>query len=87
VAALALDVPPQTIARVTRRASRAEPERAVAKVGLKDRLEHDLRRRLRDPIPNRWDAKLALTTRCLRDRDPPDRQRPVGALSQLCFEH
>ncbi len=64
----------QHLQGIERRPFRAEPETARQKVGLKDRLEHDLHRRLHDTVTNRRDGKgPSLRTTGLRDEDPPCR--------------
>jgi site-specific DNA recombinase len=45
---------------IVRRPPRAKPERAVQHVGFKDRLEHDLERRLHDPVADRGDGGFKL---------------------------
>ena len=62
--------------RVVRRALRAKPERARQKVGLKDRLEHDLHRSLHDSVTDRGNRQRPpLLGPRLRDEHPPGRDR------------
>jgi hypothetical protein len=57
-----------------------EPERAVQHVGLEDRLEHDLERRLHDPVGHRGDRQRPLLDRAgLGNPHPTRRQRSVAA--------
>ena len=59
---------------------------ALAEVGLEDRFEHDLRRRLRYAIPHGRDAERALLARGLRYEPPQHRVRSVPAFAQLGLE-
>ena len=69
---------------VVRRPLRAEPEAGWQEVRLKDRLEHDLRRGLHDPVADRGNRQRPLLRRArLRDHHPPGRQRPVPLLPQF----
>ncbi len=86
MAALALDVRPHLLARLERRAAGTESVRAVQEVGLDDRLDDQLRGRLDDAIPDGGNAEHALAPLRLGDRNPPDCERAVGSLAQLCFE-
>ena len=64
-----------------------KPERAVREVGLKQRLQDDLRRRLHHPILDGGDAERPrLGSAGLRDLHPPHRQRPIALLAKLPFE-
>jgi hypothetical protein len=62
-----IDKHPQSIVR---RPSRAEPERTVGHVGLEDRLEHDLRRHLHDPVTGRGNRKRSLVGALQHAGDP-----------------
>jgi Recombinase/Resolvase, N terminal domain/Recombinase zinc beta ribbon domain len=69
---------------IVRRAPRAEPETARQEVRLEDRLEHDLRGSLHDPVADsRNRQRPLLGSARLRDVNPPGRQRPVPSLPQL----
>src|SRR5271157_242059 len=69
---------------VVRRPPRAEPEAARQEVRLEDRLKHDLRRSLHDPVTNSGNRQRPLLIRArLRDEYPPGGQRPVPAFPQL----
>ena len=57
--------------------------RARQEVRLEDRLEHDLRRCLHDPIAHRRDAQRPLLAAFLLDVPPPHRLRSVPLRSQL----
>ena len=51
---------------------------------LEDRLEHDLRGSLHDPVADSGNRERPLLIRSrLRDKHPPGRQRPVPSLPQL----
>jgi hypothetical protein len=69
---------------IMRRPARSEPKRAVEHVGFEDRLEHDLHRRLHDPVTHRGDRQRPpfVPTR-LRDEHPPGRQRPIPPVPHL----
>ena len=61
-----------------------EPERARQEVGLEDRLEHDLHRRLHDPVTDRGiDSGRCSSRSGLRDEHPARRQRPPTPLPQF----
>src|SRR3954452_13532069 len=63
---------------VVRRAPRAKPERARPKARLEDRLEHDPRGGLHDPVADRRDRqRTALAWAGLRDEDPASGERAV----------
>ena len=69
---------------IVRRPLRAEPETARQEVRLKDRLEHNLRCGLHDPVADRGNRQRPLLRRArLRDHHPPGRQRPVPLLPQF----
>ena len=69
---------------VVRRPLRAEPEAGWQEVRFEDRLEHDLRRGLHDPVADRGNRQRPLLIRArLRDHHPPGRQRPVPLLPQF----
>ena len=53
-----------------------------AEVGLEDRLQHDRRRHLRDPIPHRGNAERPLPAIGLRDVSPQNRLRSIRACAQ-----
>jgi hypothetical protein len=48
---------------IVRRPLRAEPETARQEIGLEDRLEHDLHRRLHDPVTNSRNGQRPLLAR------------------------
>ena len=74
----------QDLQGVVRRALRAEPKAARQKTGLKDRLEHDLRRRLHDPVTDSRNRQRApLRPARLRDKHPAGGQRAVAAIPQI----
>src|SRR5215468_10206818 len=69
---------------IVRRPPRAEPEAGWQEARLEDRLEHDLRCGLHDPVADRGDRQRPLFIRArLRDHHPPGRQRPVPLLPQF----
>jgi hypothetical protein len=72
--------------RVLRPASRPEPIGARLKVDLEDRLQHQLHRRLHDPIADRCDPEPAELPATLGDHPLPDRQQPVAPCPQLLTE-
>ena len=63
-----------------------KPYDEAPEVGLKDRLQHDRGRHLRDPIPYRRDAERPLTAIGLRNVSPQDRLRPIRACAQYDVE-
>lgn len=69
---------------IVRTSLRAEPERAVQHVGFEDRLEHDLARRLHDPIADSGNRQrpLLFHTR-FGNPHPARRQRPILPRPQL----
>jgi site-specific DNA recombinase len=74
----------QHLQGIVRRAFRAEPETARQEIGLEDRLEHDLRRRLHDPVPHRRNGQRTLLGAAgLGDEHPPRRQRPPPPVPQV----
>ena len=60
--------------------------RGRAEVRLEDRLEHELGRRLNDPVAHRRDAQASELPRALRDQPLTRRQRAVGARLELLTE-
>jgi hypothetical protein len=67
-----------------RRASRPKPKRALEEVGLEDRLDRRLQRRLHDPVANSRDRERPLLLRTgLRDQDPARRQRSIALALQI----
>ena len=68
----------QHLLGVRGRATRAEPERGIEKVGLEDALKHHPCSLLDDPIPYGRDAKWPHTTLGLGDQHPADRQRAIA---------
>ena len=69
---------------IVRRAPRAEPETARQEIRLEDRLEHDLRGSLHDPVADSRNRQRPLLVRTrLGDEHPPGRQRPVPPLPQF----
>jgi hypothetical protein len=73
--------------RVVRRSLRAKPERAAAEVGLKDRLDDDLGRRLHHPILDGGNAQRPrLRAAGLGDMHPSHRHRAITPLTQLHLE-
>src|SRR6266540_3769229 len=74
----------QDLQGIVRRASRAKPERALEEVGLEDRLDRRLQRRLHDPVADSGDRKRPLLRRTgLRDEDPARRQRSIALRPQI----
>ena len=72
--------------RIVHRPPGPEPKRGRQHVSLEDRLEHDLQRRLHDPVTNRRNGKRpSRTVRAARlgYEHPPGRQRTVPALPQF----
>src|SRR5205809_146741 len=67
---------------------RTKPVRALTEIRLQDGLNHQLHRRLDDPIPHRRYAKTSLLPWLprLRDVHPPDRLRAIPLLAELRFE-
>jgi len=67
-----------------RRALGTKPKRTRLKVRLEDRLKHDPRGGLHDPVAHRRDRqRSALVAAGLRDEDPTSGQRPIAAVSQV----
>ena len=81
-----VDEEPHLLDGVLRSAPGPEPVRGRAKVRLEDRLEHELGRRLSDPVAYRRDAQASELPRTLRDQPLARRQRTVGAILQLLAE-
>ena len=81
-----LQLPPNVLARLQRRAVRSEAVGAVGEVGLEDRLDHQLGGRLHDPVTHGRDAKRALPARPLGDHHAPNRQGPIAFRRQLRLE-
>jgi len=64
---------------IVRRAPRTKAEGARLEVGLENRLDHRLERRLHDPVPHRRDRERPPFPRAgLRDEDPTRRERTVA---------
>ena len=61
-------------------------ERGGVHVRLEDRLDHQFRRRLRHPVPDRRDAERALAAAGLRDHHPSHRLRSIRLRPQLLAE-
>ncbi|MBM2811014.1 MAG: hypothetical protein HW416_1773 [Chloroflexi bacterium] len=74
---------PYLLTRLVRTPLRPKPVRALPKIHLEDRLQHQLRCCLHDPIPNRRYPQRSLSPVCLRDHHPPHRLRAISSLSQL----
>ena len=68
------------------RASGPESVRGRAEVRLEDRLEHELGRRLHDPVAHRRDAQASELPRALRDQPLTRGQRTIGAILELLAE-
>jgi hypothetical protein len=68
-----------------RRALGAEPERALEHVGLEDRLNHDLRRRLNNTVTDSRNRQWPLLRRPtgLRDEHPAGRERSPRSRLQI----
>src|SRR6266545_2631546 len=74
----------QDLQGIVRRALRAKPKRALEEVGLEDRLDRPLQRRLHDPVADSRDRKRPLLRRTgLRDEDPARRQRSIALALQI----
>ena len=69
--------------RVVRPPVQPEPVGDRQKVGLEDRFQHQLQRRLDDPIRHRGNAELAYLARPTRFRDRPLTDRARGELPGL----
>src|SRR5208283_1332605 len=67
-------------------ASGPKSVRGRAEVRLEDRLEHELGRRLHDPVAHRRDAQASELPRALRDQPLTRGQRAVGAGLELLTE-
>jgi hypothetical protein len=72
--------------RVLRSAPRPEPVGARPKVGLEDRLQHELEGGPHDAVADRRDPQLAQLAAALGDRALLDRQRPKGPRAKLLAE-
>ena len=86
IAARGVDEEPHLLDGVLRSAPGPESVRGRAKVRLEDRLEHELGRRLHDPVAHRRDAQGSELPRALRDQPLTRRQRTVGAILELRTE-
>src|SRR5664279_5997159 len=64
-------------------ASGPKSVRGRAKVRLEDRLEHELGRRLHDPVTQSGDAQASELPRALRDQPLTRGQRTIGAALEL----
>ena len=81
-----VDEEPHFFDGVLRPAPGPKSVRGRAKVRLEDRLEHELGRRLHDPVAHRRDAQASELPRALRDQPLARRQRSVGATLELLSE-
>src|SRR5512147_1090604 len=77
---------PQYLERHRRAPLRTEAVRDGQKVRLEDRLQHELRRHLRHPVPHRRDPQRPLPSIGLRYVPASHQTRPVLARSQLSAE-
>src|SRR4029077_12500278 len=68
------------------RPARPEPERARKEFRLENRLQHEPRRLLADPVTNDRDAKRPPPPRRFGDPPPPHRRRPVAPLTKITRE-
>jgi hypothetical protein len=71
---------------VLRSASGPKSVRGRAEVRLEDRLEHELGRRLNDPVAQCGDAQTPELPRALRDHPLTRRQRTIGTALELLAE-
>ncbi len=78
-----VDEEPHLLDRVLSSAPGPKSIRGRAEVRLEDRLEHELGRRLHDPVAHRRDAQASELPRALRDQPLAGRQRPVAAALEL----
>ncbi len=69
--------------RLGRTASRPIAVRRRFQVRLEDRLQHQLRRSLHHPVPNRWNAEWPLAAAGLRDHHPSHRLALIRLRTQL----
>ena len=76
-----MDEEPHLLDGVLGSASGPKSIRGRAEVRLEDRLEHELGRRLNDPVAHRRDAQASELPRALRDQPLTRRQRTIGARS------
>jgi hypothetical protein len=84
----AVDGRPDRLERVMRRPPGPKPVAGRQKVGLKDRFQHDLRRRHHHAISDRGDTERPQFTAATRfgDMDSPQRAWPVCPGAQLAGE-
>src|SRR5664279_57130 len=81
-----VDEEPHLLDGVLGSASGPESIRGRTEVRLEDRLEHELDRRLHDPVAHRRDAQASELPRALRDQPLTCGQRTVGASLELLTE-
>src|SRR5664279_2348121 len=81
-----MDEEPHFFDGVLGSASGPKSVRGRAEVRLEDRLEHELGRRLHDPVAHRRDAQASELPRALRDQPLTRWQRTVGAALELLTE-
>src|SRR4051794_15384156 len=81
-----VDEEPHLFDGVLRPAPGPESVRGRAEVRLEYRLEHELGRRLHDPVAHRRDAQASELPRALRDQPLTRRQRTVRAVLELLTE-
>ena len=86
VRARGVDEEPHLLDGVLGSAPGPESVRGRAKVRLEDRLEHELGRRLHDPVAQRGDAQASELPRAFRDQPLTRGQRTVGAALELLAE-
>ncbi len=77
---------PDRFQRVGRRPLRPIPIRARQKFSLKDRLTHDLHRRLHDPVAHRGDAQRAHPTSRLGNVHTPGRRGTIRTCPEVVCE-
>src|SRR3954454_23994608 len=81
-----VDEEPRLFDGILGSASGPKSVRGRAEVRLEDRLEHELGRRLHDPVAHRRDAQPPELPRPLRDQPLTRRQRTVTAVLELLTE-
>jgi hypothetical protein len=86
ITAWGVDEEPHLLDGVLCPACGPKPIRGRTEVRLEDRLEHELGRRLHDPVAHRRDAQASELPRALRDQPLARRQRTVGAILELLAE-
>src|SRR5450759_785330 len=77
---------PDALQRLSRAPLRPVAVRRRQKVGLEDRLQHQLRRLLRHPVPDRRYAQRPHAAIWLRDAPPPHWRRVVATCSERVLE-